>query len=130
MRWKHAQPQGRARQSCEGHTVSVVDRTLYILFGKHEDDCGNVSCPPLTMFDTDTCVLSTPLVDVAVAGRQRVTPSDREGHSAAVIGERIFVFGGTWCVLLSRAAPNRPRSAKLRACRGSFEIDSSGRFTR
>jgi len=46
MRWQQAQPHGRARKPCEGHTVSVVDTSLFVLFGKHEDDCGNVVCPP------------------------------------------------------------------------------------
>jgi len=95
-RWIHVQPQGRPRKSCEGHTVSVVERTLYILFGKHEDDIGHIICPPLTMLDTETMILSTPLFD-AINGR-RTVPPDREGHSAAVIGHRIYIFGGTWCV--------------------------------
>lgn len=94
-RWIHVQPQGRPRKSCEGHTVSVVDRVLYILFGKHEDDMGHVVCPPLTMLDTETMILSTPLLDTMSGGR-RTVPEDREGHSAAVIGHRIYVFGGTW----------------------------------
>ena len=44
MSFRQAQPQGRLRKPCEGHTVSVVDRRVYILFGKHEDDHGNPVC--------------------------------------------------------------------------------------
>tara|TARA_B110001452_G_scaffold267018_1_gene275430 strand:- start:1134 stop:2534 length:1401 start_codon:yes stop_codon:yes gene_type:complete len=95
MKWQQAQPHGRARKPCEGHTVSVVDKSLYVLFGKHEDDCGNVVCPPLQMLDTETMSLSHPHVEQAADGRTTI-PGDREGHSAAVIGQRIYVFGGTW----------------------------------
>ena len=95
MKWQQAQPHGRARKPCEGHTVSVVDKCLYVLFGKHEDDCGNVVCPPLQMLNTETMSLSHPHIEQAADGRTTI-PGDREGHSAAVIGQRIYVFGGTW----------------------------------
>ena len=49
---QQAQPQGRARKPCEGHTVSVYGKDLYILFGKHEDDQGVVSCPTLQKLET------------------------------------------------------------------------------
>ena len=95
MRWQQAQPHGRARKPCEGHTVSVVDTCLFVLFGKHEDDCGNVVCPPLQMLDVETMSLSHPHIEPGPDGRTTI-PGDREGHSAAVIGSKIHVFGGTW----------------------------------
>ena len=95
MRWQQAQPHGRARKPCEGHTVSVVDTSLFVLFGKHEDDCGNVVCPPLQMLDVETMSLSHPHIEPGPDGRTTI-PGDREGHSAAVIGSKIHVFGGTW----------------------------------
>jgi len=95
MRWSQAQPQGRARRPCEGHTVSVVGKCLYILFGKHEDDCANVLCPPMQKFDTETMTLSHPVIEGGLDGRA-ATPDDREGHTASVIGSKIYIFGGTW----------------------------------
>ena len=95
MRWQQAQPQGRLRKPCEGHTVSVVDKRLYVLFGKHEDDHGNPICPPMQVLDTDTMTLSTPHFEHGIDGRPN-TPNDREGHTASAVGSRIFVFGGTW----------------------------------
>ncbi len=96
MRWQQAQPCGRARKPCEGHTVSVVDRCLYVLFGKHEDDVGNVTCPALLMLDTETMMLSHPHFETSGADGRSGIPDDREGHSASVIGTKIYVFGGTW----------------------------------
>ena len=95
MRWSQAQPQGRLRKPCEGHTISVVDRTVYVLFGKHEDDHGNPICPPMQLLDTESMTLSSPTVEAGVDGRHNV-PDDREGHTASVIGKRIFIFAGTW----------------------------------
>mmetsp|Transcript_4698 Transcript_4698/g.10235 ORF Transcript_4698/g.10235 Transcript_4698/m.10235 type:complete len:548 (-) Transcript_4698:199-1842(-) len=95
MRWYQVQPQGRARRPCEGHTVSVVDRCLYILFGKHEDEQGNVICPPLQVLDTRSMCLSHPQIEQAPDGRIAI-PDDREGHTASVVGHKIYVFGGTW----------------------------------
>lgn len=94
MRWTQAQPQGRARKPCEGHTVSVIDTCIYVLFGKHEDDAGNVVCPPLQMLDTVTMALSQPHI-AEIDGRSAI-PDDREGHTASVLGTKIYVFGGTW----------------------------------
>jgi len=94
MRWIQAQPQGRARRPCEGHTVSVVDKCLYILFGKHEDDCGNVICPPLQMLHTETMTLSHPHIAPGSDVRAN-TPDEREGHTASVIGSKNYTFGGT-----------------------------------
>jgi N-acetylneuraminic acid mutarotase len=76
------------RKPCEGHTVSVVDRSLYILFGKHEDDHNNCVCPPMQVLDTETMALSSPPTDCE--------PKEREGHTATVVGQLIFIFGGTW----------------------------------
>ena len=82
------------RKPCEGHTVSVVDRSLYILFGKHEVDHGKevlCVCPPMQVLDTKTMVLSSPPTDCDL-----MQPKEREGHTATVVGQRIFIFGGTW----------------------------------
>ena len=43
------------------------------------------------MLNTDTMTLTHPHVHGASA-----LPADREGHTASVVGGRIFVFGGTW----------------------------------
>jgi len=75
--------------------VSVIGNNVYLLFGKHEDDCGNVSCPALQRLDTASMALSHPHVEQGNGGRSTI-PDDREGHTASVIGSRIFVFGGTW----------------------------------
>ena len=95
MRWQQGQPQGRLRKPCEGHTISVVDHVVYVLFGKHEDDHGNPICPPMQLLDTDSMTLSSPSVEPGPDGRQNV-PEDREGHTASVVGKQIFIFGGTW----------------------------------
>ena len=93
-RWQQAQPQGRLRKPCEGHSLSVVDRCVYVLFGKHEDDHGNPVCPPMQVLDTETMLLSTPTL--ATVDGMRDVPDDREGHTASVVSRRIYIFGGTW----------------------------------
>ena len=93
--WRQAQPQGRPRKPCEGHTISVVGTSLYILFGKHEDDHGNAICPQIQVFDTVTTGLSTPNFEPGPDGRTTL-PADREGHTASVVGTNIYIFGGTW----------------------------------
>jgi len=57
MRWLQAQPQGRARRPCEGHTCCGIDKKIFILFGKHEDENGAVICPPLQVVDTGAAAL-------------------------------------------------------------------------
>ena len=74
----------------------MVDRCLYVLFGKHEDDVGNVTCPALLMLETETMMLSHPHFETSGADGRSGIPDDREGHSASVIGTKIYVFGGTW----------------------------------
>ena len=114
MRWQQAQPCGRARKPCEGHTVSVVDRCLYVLFGKHEDDVGNVTCPALLMLDTETMMLSHPHFETSGADGRSGIPDDREGHSASVIGTKIYVFGGTWtCLLYTSPSPRDKRQSRM-----------------
>ena len=88
-------PAGRTRKPCEGHTISVVGKCLYLLFGKHEADNGNPICPPMQVLDTETMLLSTPCFAHGPDG-QHNKPADREGHSASAVGLRIVVFGGTW----------------------------------
>ena len=95
MRCLQAQPQGRMRKPCEGHTVSVVGKSLYVLFGKHEDDNAGSVCPPMQVLDTEAMVLSSPHIQQDPRTEVQL-PADREGHTATVIGRRIFVFGGTW----------------------------------
>ena len=74
MKWQQAQPQGRARKPCEGHTASHVDGCLYLLFGKHEDDNGTAHCPPMHMLDTARMELK--LVEV----QNSQLPDDRENN--------------------------------------------------
>lgn len=66
-----------------------MNRFIYILFGKHEDDHGNPMCPPLQLLDTESLVISSP-------STANGPPEDREGHTASVVGQLIYVFGGTW----------------------------------
>ena len=70
--WRQAQPQGRLRKPCEGHTVSVVEHCLYVLFGKHEDDSGAPICPPMQIFDTSTLVLTSPGFEPSADGQTGV----------------------------------------------------------
>ena len=111
MRWRQAQPQGRVRKPCEGHTASHVDKCLYLLFGKHEDDNGSAHCPPMHLLDTERMELKLVQVDSSTGHH----PDDREGHSASVVGRRIYVFGGT-----VRALDLKPRPL---SCRGDVPVD-------
>jgi len=95
MKWSQIQPRGRARRPCEGHSCSVVGRRVFILFGKHEDEEGKVICPPLQMLDTVNMTLTYPQVLQDAEGRS-TTPDDREGHTASVVDQQIYIFGGTW----------------------------------
>jgi len=84
------------RKPCEGHTVSVVEKCLFVLFGKHEDDHGHSVCPPMQMLNTETMVLSSPSIEQDSRHPDAQLPDEREGHTATVVGRRIFIFGGTW----------------------------------
>ena len=75
--------------------MSVVDKSLYVLFGKHEDDNANSVCPPMQVLNTEDMSLKSP----ESSGLNRsmpAVPEDREGHTASVVGRRIYIFGGTW----------------------------------
>ncbi|EOD21529.1 hypothetical protein EMIHUDRAFT_458337 [Emiliania huxleyi CCMP1516] len=74
----------------EGHTASVVDQQIYIFGGTWEDEKTGVNAylDDLHVFD----VASYSWMKPAYTGSP---PEGREGHSAAVIGRLIFIFGGT-----------------------------------
>ncbi|XP_028417553.1 kelch domain-containing protein 3-like isoform X1 [Dendronephthya gigantea] len=67
-----------------GHTASVIGDKIYIFGG-----CNNryVACNTLFCFDTTTFRWSTPEVSGSI-------PPACDGHSACVIGEKIYLFGG------------------------------------
>jgi len=74
----------------EGHSASVVGPLIYIFAGTWVDidvDETSVYLNDLHVLDTRSTAWSQP----ATSG---LVPSQREGHTAAVVGERIYVFGG------------------------------------
>ena len=94
VQWRQLQAKGRMRKPCEGHTASHIDGKLYLMFGKHEDSLGQCVCPPMQVLDLEKMVLET--VEPEQERGSSTVPADREGHSACVIGQRIYIFGGTW----------------------------------
>jgi len=66
-----------------GHTVIAWGDQIY-LFGGRRDD---ISCNVLFKFDTNTYTWSQP----RVYGEQ---PGERDGHSACVINNAMYIFGG------------------------------------
>ncbi|EDO42909.1 predicted protein [Nematostella vectensis] len=67
-----------------GHSASIVDDTVYI-FGGRSDVQG--ACNTLYCFDTTTLTWSRP----PTKGKP---PAARDGHTACVIGKKIYIFGG------------------------------------
>lgn len=45
---------------------------------------------------SDSMSVCHPLVEQGSGGRGSLIPDDREGHTASVLGQSIWVFGGTW----------------------------------
>ncbi|KAJ1521454.1 hypothetical protein ONE63_003122 [Megalurothrips usitatus] len=66
-----------------GHSAVTYYRKIFIWGGRNE----TVSCNKLYCFDTETLNWSKPAVSGDV-------PSPRDGHSACVIADRMYVFGG------------------------------------
>eukprot|EP00794_Sanderia_malayensis_P017661 gene17661-19419_t len=67
-----------------GHTASLISDLVYIFGGRNDVDG---ACNKLFCFNTDTLKWSQPSV-------KGVAPEERDGHSACVIGTKIYIFGG------------------------------------
>ncbi|XP_044183332.1 kelch domain-containing protein 3-like isoform X1 [Acropora muricata] len=67
-----------------GHSASAIGKMVYI-FGGRNDTFG--ACNRLFCFDTASISWSRPPV-------QGKPPAARDGHTACVIGSRIYIFGG------------------------------------
>lgn len=80
------------------HTLSVVDGRAYIFGGKTEkgDLAGNevhiVTLPLKTRTDGESDYKCVPAL--GEHGDDQAIPQPRSGHSACVIGERIYILGG------------------------------------
>jgi len=66
-----------------GHTVVAHGRNIYLFGGRND----RFPCNRLYCFDTMTLKWSTPMVSGTV-------PSPRDGHSACIIGDAMYIFGG------------------------------------
>lgn len=69
-----------------GHTMVAYDRHLYVFGGAADSTLSN----DLHCFDLDAQKWSIILPDL-----ESFVPSGRLFHAAAVIGEAMFIFGGT-----------------------------------
>lgn len=67
-----------------GHTASAIGDKVYVFGGRNDK---NGACNKIFCFDTSTFRWSAP----AVSGH---IPPARDGHSACVIGKKIYIFGG------------------------------------
>ena len=68
-----------------GHTVVVYKRKFYLWGGRNDH---HRACNRLFCFDPATCQWSI------VATISTVIPAARDGHSACVINNRMYIFGG------------------------------------
>lgn len=85
--WSKASISGRAREmsSREGHSAVSLEHYVVVFGGCYLDKiCFN----DVTVLDTNTMSWVSPIVD-------GLKPMQREGHSAALHGTRMLVFGGS-----------------------------------
>ena len=82
--WKKIAQKGAVPKAREGHSMSVVGRSLY-LFGGTGD--GDTCFQDLSVFD----VASETWAPVKFSG---AAPSKRNNHASAVVGTTIWIFGG------------------------------------
>jgi len=74
----------------EGHTASVVGSCVYVFGGTWTDE------EESTIYLNDLHCLDTTSLSWSRPAAACSAPIEREGHTAATIGSRIFIFGGTW----------------------------------
>ncbi|KAK8778473.1 hypothetical protein V5799_020186 [Amblyomma americanum] len=67
-----------------GHTVVAYGDCAYLWGGRNDEDG---ACNVIYRFDTDTMTWTRPNVSGHI-------PGPRDGHSACVVGQRMYVFGG------------------------------------
>lgn len=82
--WTQAYVTGRAPCGRYGHTASVVGGKIFIFGGNAGT---NMRLNDLHVLDTEEMEWHSPLVGGS-------PPCERSGHTASVIGNKIFVFGG------------------------------------
>lgn len=82
--WTQPHITGKAPCGRYGHTASVVGSKIYIFGGNAGT---NMRLNDMHILDTDEMHWITPLVGGAA-------PWERSGHTASVIGGRVFIFGG------------------------------------
>jgi len=89
LRWTEiAKPVDREELGCwpyqrYGHTVVARGDTCYLFGGRNDE----AACNLLYTFCTNTYQWSKPRVEGDI-------PGERDGHSAAIIGNHMYVFGG------------------------------------
>jgi len=89
LRWTEiAKPVDREELECwpyqrYGHTVVARGDTCYLFGGRNDE----AACNLLYTFCTNTYQWSKPRVEGDI-------PGERDGHSAAIIGNHMYVFGG------------------------------------
>lgn len=74
----------------EGHSASVVGSSIFFFAGTWVD----VDDDDTSVYLNDLHVLDTTLTSWSQPVTSGVVPSQREGHTASVVGEKIVVFGG------------------------------------
>ncbi len=82
--WSQAQITGRAPCGRYGHTASVVGHNIFIFGGNAGT---NMRLNDIHILNTEEMQWESP----SVGG---IAPCERSGHTASVVGNRIFIFGG------------------------------------
>lgn len=83
LRWKEIIPSFDSPCQRFGHTTVAYKSMVYMWGGRNN----SVACVPLCMFNTITLKWSNPRVQGAV-------PYAKDGHSASLVDDNMFIFGG------------------------------------
>jgi len=88
MAWIQPKTSGESPSAREGHSASVVGKTI-VIFGGGEIDDGEdyTTLSDLHLLNTATMHWTQPVTT-------GTPPTDRRYHTTAAVGQRVFIFGG------------------------------------
>mmetsp|Transcript_3193 Transcript_3193/g.6745 ORF Transcript_3193/g.6745 Transcript_3193/m.6745 type:complete len:198 (-) Transcript_3193:1887-2480(-) len=91
MHWRQIQPLGRTQLAGDDCNICVVDKCVYMFIGQFvvTDEIEEL---PMQVLDTETMRLSPLTAEEEVENRD--IPVTRSGHSASVVRDEIYIFGG------------------------------------
>lgn len=85
MKWTRLEQKGQLPLARSSHSITAVEGTCYVFGGEHE---------PRTPIDSVLCEYDLESGQWAQRACTGEAPSPRVAHTAAVVGQSLYIFGG------------------------------------